>query len=210
MSDASRATGASGATTGDLAASTLATGGHAIEGGSGLRRREPLVVTAFFASPGSIDRALDALYAAGVPRDLMEVVVSRTAAAQFYAGGAGRRGARRPGRETFRYAGAGALVGFIGGVLFSLLMLVWPGIDAPGGMAPVALFGPNVGTTAGAALGALFGLARRQRPDPRYARAAEARDAILLAVHARDRHEAEQLAQLLVAHDGREPRIEAR
>ena len=102
MSDMSQR-GGSHATSGDLAASTLATGGHAIEGGSGYQRREPLVVTAFFLSPDAVDRALDALYVAGVPRDLMEVVVSRTAAAQFYGGGGpGRRAARRPGRETFR------------------------------------------------------------------------------------------------------------
>jgi hypothetical protein len=196
---------------GDEAGATLASAGHVVQSRSGYRRREPLVLTAFFLSPDSIDRALDALYAAGVPRDLMEVVVSRTAAQQFYgSAGPGRRGARKPGRETFRYAGVGALVGFIGGVVFSLLMLLWPGIDAPGGMAPVALFGPNVGTTAGAALGALFGLARRQRPDPRYARAADARDAILLAVHARDAHEVELLVRVVEAQGGREARIEAR
>src|SRR5215218_8671155 len=131
MIDASRGATSPGegqhGSSGDLAAKTLATGGHAIEGGSGYQRREPLVVTALFLSPDAVDRALDALYVAGVPRDLMEVVTSR-------------------------YAGAGALVGFIGGLVFSLLMLLWPGIDAPGGMAPVALFGPNVGTTAGAAI----------------------------------------------------------
>lgn len=205
MSDASRGTG------GEEAAGTLATGGHAVEGGTGHRRHAPLVVTALFTAPDAVDRALDALYAVGVPRDLMEVVVSRTAAAQFYGGGGpGRRGARAPGRETFRYAGAGALVGFVGGVLFSLVMLLWPGIDAPGGMAPVALFGPNVGTTAGAALGAIVGFTRRQRPDRRYARAAEARDAILLAVHARGSREAELLARIAVEHGGREPRVEAR
>ena len=196
---------------GEEAEGTLASAGHVVQSRSGYRRREPLVVTAFFLSPDSIDRALDALYAAGVPRDLMEVVVSRTAAQQFYGtAGPGRRGARKPGRETFRHAGVGALVGFIGGVVFSLLMLLWPGIDAPGGMAPVALFGPNVGTTAGAAIGALFGFTRRQQPDPRFARAAEARDAILLAVHARDAREAELLASLMEAQGGREPRVEAR
>ena len=41
MSDMSQR-GGSHATSGDLAASTLATGGHAIEGGSGYQRREPL------------------------------------------------------------------------------------------------------------------------------------------------------------------------
>jgi hypothetical protein len=205
MSDPSRHAAA------EAAAGTLATAGHAIEGGSGYRRREPLVVTALFDSPEVVDRAVDALYVAGVPRDLMEVVVSRAAAARFYAaGGPGLRGAREPGRETFRYAGAGALVGFIGGVVFSLLMLVWPGIDAPGGMAPVALFGPNVGTTAGAALGALVGFTRRQTPDRRYARAAEVADAILLAVHARDAREAELLARVVAEQGGRDPRTEAR
>jgi hypothetical protein len=203
MSDPSHGTSA------ERAAGTLATAGHAIEGGSGYRRREPLVVTALFDSPDAVDRAVDALYVIGVPRDLMEVVVSHAAADRFYAGGRGR-GPREPGRETFRYAGVGALVGFIGGVLFSLLMLVWPGIEAPGGMAPVALFGPNVGTTAGAGLGALLGLMRRQRPDRRYARAAEVGDAILLAAHARDAREAELLARAVAEHGGREPRVESR
>lgn len=193
---------------GHEAASALATAGHAIEGGSGHQRREPLVVTALFHAPELVDRAVDALYLAGVPRDLIEVVVSRAAAQQFYTARSGR--ARAPGRETFRYAGIGALAGFVAGVLFSLLMLAWPGIEAPGAMAPVALFGPNVGTTAGAAIGALLGFMRRQRPDPRFARAAEARDAILLAVFARDAREAELLARLVEAQGGREPRIDAR
>ena len=146
-----------------------------------------------------------------MPRDLIDVVVSRVAAQRFYAErGPGRLTAREPGRETFRYAGIGALAGFVGGVLFSLLMLIWPGIDAPGGMAPVALFGPNVGTTLGAAVGAMLGFLRRQRPDPRYARAAEAESAILLAARARSPEEAELVGQLAGAQGGREVRIEAR
>ena len=196
---------------GNDTASALGTAGHSVEGASGYQRREPLVVTALYNSPDAVDRAVDALYLAGMPRDLIQVVVSRAAAAQFYSARAlGPRRARAPGRETFRYAGAGALVGFIGGVIFSLVMLVWPGIEAPGAMAPVALFGPNVGTTAGAAIGALFGFTRRQKPDPRFARAAEARDAILLAVHARDAREAGLLASLMEAQGGREPRVDAR
>lgn len=196
---------------GKEAAGALATAGHGIEGGTGYRRTASPMVSALFDSPEAVDAALDALYTAGIPRDLVEVVVSRAAAERHYAGrGPGQRPARGPGRETFRYAGIGALVGFVGGVLFSLLMLMWPGIDAPGGMAPVALFGPNVGTTAGAALGALLGFMRRQQPDRRYARAAEAQDAILLAVHAREVAEAELLGRLMAANGGREPRVEGR
>jgi hypothetical protein len=182
---------------------------HAAEAGAGYREREPLVVTALFDSPDEVDRALDALYTAGVPRDLIEVVVSRSAAQRFYnARGPGRRPAREPGRETFRFAGIGALVGFVGGLGFSLLMLMWPGLDAPGGMAPVALFGPNVGTISGAGVGALFGFLRRQRPDPRYARAAEAENAIVLAVRMRGPREAELLGGLVAAQGGRDLRVD--
>jgi hypothetical protein len=190
-------------------ASTSAAG-HAVEAGSGYREREPLVVTALFDSPDSVDRALDALYTVGVPRDLIEVVVSRSAAQRFYrVRGPGRRPAREPGRETFRFAGIGALVGFAGGLGFSLLMLMWPGLDAPGGMAPVALFGPNVGTISGAAVGALLGFLRRQQPDPRYARAAEAENAIVLAVRMRGPREAELLGNLVAGQGGRDLRIDA-
>lgn len=45
------------------------------------------------------------------------------------------------------------LLGVIGGVLLSLVMVAWPGIDAPGGLALVQLAGPNLGTVAGAAIG---------------------------------------------------------
>ena len=68
---------------GEEAASALAHAGHGIEGGSGWQRSEPLVVTALFDAVEGVDRALDALYGAGVPRDLIEVVVSRAAAQKF-------------------------------------------------------------------------------------------------------------------------------
>lgn len=193
----------------DQARDALATAGHAVQGGSGWRSPEPLVVSALFNAPDAVDRTLDALYSAGVPRDLIEVVVSRVAAERFYgASAAGRTNLRKPGRETFRFAGAGALIGFVVGVLFSLLMLMWPGIEAPGALAPVALFGPNVGTTLGAALGALVGSTRRQRPDARFARAAEAENAILLAVRTRGTREAELLARLIQSQGGAAGRIE--
>ena len=186
-----------------------ATHGEAVAAGvmSGHRLREPLTLTALFDSPDAVDHALDALYTAGTPRDLVEVVVSRQAAERFY--GDARTRPRRPGRETFRYAGIGGLVGFCVGVGLSLVMVALPGIDAPGGMAPVQLMGPNVGTVAGAALGAVVGVFRRQRPDARHARAAEASGAIVLAVATRGEHEATLLGGLLRAQGGRDLRVEA-
>jgi hypothetical protein len=186
------------ATHGEVVATELASGSHL---------REPLTVTALFDGADAVDRALDTLYTAGTPRDLVEVVVSRDAAQRFYTTAAGRL-PRRRGREIFRYAGIGALLGFVGGVAISLVMVAWPGIDAPGGLALVQLVGPNVGTVAGGAIGAMIGSLRRQRPDPRHARAAEASGAILMAVNARGDEEAALLGRLLAARGGRDVRVE--
>ena len=176
---------------------------------SGERLLEPLTVTALFDDPDAVERALDALYTAGTPRDLIEVVVSRQAAERYYAGVPRRRAPRPQGRETWRFAGIGALLGFLGGVLLSLVMVAWPGIDAPGGQALVQLAGPNFGTIAGAAVGALIGAFRRQHPQARHARAAEAANAIVFAVVARGQREAVLLGQLLDGQGGRDVRVES-
>lgn len=178
---------------------------------SGRQLREPITLTALFDDPDAVDRALDALYTAGTPRDLVEVVVSREAAERFYGPGAGkqRRPARPPGRETFRYAGIGGLVGFVTGVLIGLVMVAMPWIHAPGGHYLIQLAGPNECTIGGAALGALIGSFRHQRPDPRFARAAEASGAIVLAVSMRGEREAALITQLLTAQGGRDVRVEA-
>ncbi|HEY0972838.1 MAG TPA: hypothetical protein VGE02_17850 [Gemmatimonadales bacterium] len=165
-------------------------------------------MTSLFDTPVDVEHALDALYTAGTPRDLIEVVVSREAAERFYSSAAGRRAPRSRGRETWRYAGIGTLAGFVGGVLISLVMVAWPGIDAPGGLALVQIAGPNFGTVAGAAIGALIGAMRRQRPSAHHSRAAEASNAIVLAVSARSENEATLLGRLLMGQGGRDVRVE--
>ncbi|MES2524218.1 MAG: hypothetical protein V4617_16045 [Gemmatimonadota bacterium] len=172
------------------------------------QRAATTTVTALFDDPAQVDRALDALYDAGTPRDLIEVVVSRQAAAAFYGGAQGRRAPRQPGRETWRFAGIGGLLGFLGGVLISLVMVAWPGIDAPGGLALVQLIGPNFGTIFGASLGAVIGAFRRQRPKEQHARAAEVSNAIVFAVAARSEGEATLLGDLLTRQGGRDVRLE--
>ncbi|MHB1224556.1 MAG: hypothetical protein ACYC2G_11035 [Gemmatimonadaceae bacterium] len=175
---------------------------------SGQRLLEPVTVTALFDDPARVERALDALYTAGMPRDLIEVVVSGDAAERFYARLPGGQAPRPPGRETWRFAGIGALAGFVSGVVISLVMVAWPGIDAPGGNALVQVAGPNIGTIAGAAAGAVVGSLRRQRPKARHARAAEASSAIVFAVAARSDEEAALIGQLLTTQGGREVRLE--
>jgi hypothetical protein len=192
-------------------ASHAATHGEAVATrlASGQRKYEPADVTALFDDPAAVERALDALYTAGTPRDLIEVVVSREAARRFYAGAGRGEAPRALGRETWSYAGGGALIGFAAGVGISLVMVAWPGVDAPGGLALVQLAGPNIGTVAGAAIGAVIGAFRRQHPKPRHARAAEAANAIVVAVAARSDREAELLGQLLAGQGGRQIRVEA-
>jgi hypothetical protein len=99
----------------------------------------------------------------------VEVVVSRESAKLYSSTGRTPRG---PGRETFRYAGIGGLIGFIVGVLVGVVLVAMPGIESAGGMAPVQLLGPNMATIGGATIGAVFGYFRRQRPDARFARLA--------------------------------------
>lgn len=172
---------------------------------SGQRLLEPLTLTALFEDRAAVERAVDALYTAGTPRDLVEVVVSAAAAEQHYADRPRR--IRRPGRETFRYAGIGGLFGFIVGVAIGLITVALPGIEEPGGMALVQVFGPNMATVIGAALGAVIGFFRRQRPDPRHARAAEQSGSILLAVATRSHAEARVLGQIVVANGGRDVHV---
>lgn len=175
---------------------------QATEAASAQRLREPLTVTALFDDREHVERAVDALHSAGTPRDLVEVVVSRAAAERYYADVG--RGLRGPRRETFRYAGIGGLIGFIAGVAIGLVMVALPGIEEPGGMALVQVFGPNMATVGGAAIGALIGYFRRQRPDPRHARAAEQSGSIVLAVATRSHEEARVLGDIITAHGGRD------
>lgn len=188
--------------------SHAATHGQAVASGvaSGQRLREPVTVTALFDDPAAVERAVDSLYAAGTPRDLVEVVVSSDAAKRFYA--SGPQAPRRPGREVFRYAGIGGLIGFIAGVAIGLVTVALPGIEGPGGMAPVQVFGPNVATVVGAAIGAVIGYFRRQRPNPRHARAAEQSGSIVLAVSTRSHEEAKVLGEIIAADGGRDVRVQ--
>ena len=165
--------------------------------------REPLTVTALFDSAAGVDAALDALYNAGTPRDLIDVVVSPEAAAHFRGGFV-----RGPGRETFRFAGIGGLTGLMLGAAISLVMVAWPGLDAPGGQAIAQLLGPNVGLVAGAAVGACVGFFLHRSPDKRHARAANAAGAIVVAVATRSQAEGVLIARLLTERGGRDARFE--
>lgn len=162
-------------------------------------RLEPVVISALYATREAVEAAMRRLYDAGVPRDLIDVVVSREAAERFYPGRT-----RGPGREVFQYAGIGGLAGLIAAVALSLAIVAWPGMQPPGTTAIVQLLGPNIGAVGGAMVGAIYGFFRRRRPNRRYARTAEAASAILLLVRTRGAAEVPALRDILAASGGRD------
>jgi len=167
------------------------------------RRPQPHSVSASFRSPEAVQAALEHLVRAGIPRDLVDVVVSPAAAEKFYPGRA-----RERGRDSLRLAGVGGLVGLGIGSLVSLILLMLPGFADQGLTPYVQLIGPNFATVTGAMIGAIIGLFRRRRPDPRHSRAAAEPDAIIMVVTMRSREDAERTAKILARAGGAEPRIE--
>lgn len=166
------------------------------------RTRGPLV-SALFPSPDATEATLARLDASGLPRDLVDVVVSERAARIFYA-----TRARPPGRETVGFAGAGGLVGLLLGAGVCLAMLALPGLVELRGSIVIQLLGPNLSTLAGAVVGAVIGAFVPQRIDRRFARVTAAEPGILVAAAARSDEEATLLAELLEDAGGSEVRVE--
>lgn len=176
--------------------------GGAAPHGPDPRRRLPHVVTASFLDPDRTQEALEALVRVGVPRDLIDVVVSPEAARKYY-----RDAARDPGNDAFRYAGAGGLIGLVVGSIISLVLIMLPGFFDKGVIPWVQLIGPNFVTVSGALIGGVIGFFKTRPPNPYHARAAAEPDAIIMVVALRSREEAERVARILSRAGGREPRI---
>lgn len=170
----------------------------------GLYFHERTAVSALFDDPAAVDRVVARLVRAGVPRDLIDVVVSPEAAERYYP-----TRARAPGRDAMRYAGAGGLIGLLVGTVISFALIAWPGFQPPGMAIIAQLLGPNLCTVGGAALGALIGLGVRRRAERRHQRAREAPDSIVVVVTARSTEEERALLGELREAGGREPRVEA-
>lgn len=166
------------------------------------RRHDLATISAFVASPEAAENAVEVLTAGGIPRDLVEVVVSSSADDRFYHGRA-----RRLGTLALPYAGIGGLVGLLASVILSLEILVLPGFNLPERLARVQLLGPNIGAIIGALLGGLVGALRRREPKGVYARAGE-REAILVIVFDRPRAEAAIVARLLEELGAEDVRID--
>lgn len=174
--------------------------GGAAPHGPDPRRRLPHVVTASFQGPDQIQLALEQLIRVGVPRDLIDVVVSPDAARKFYPARA-----YDLGNDAFRYAGAGGLIGLLVGSIISLVLIMLPGFFDKGIIPYVQLIGPNFVTVTGALVGGLIGSFKRRPPNPHFSRAAAEPDAIIMVVALRSREEAERVAQIMGQSGGRGP-----
>jgi hypothetical protein len=159
------------------------------------------IVSAFCASKERIEDAVEHLTGAGIPRDLVEVVVSESAARRHYEGHV-----RALGTLALSGASKGALVGLFAGIIVSLETLLLPGFDLPRPLSLVQLLGPNVGAMAGAIIGGLVGALWKRKPRGVYARVSE-RDAILIVVLGRSPSEASSVARVLTALGGEDVRI---
>jgi len=163
-----------------------------------MTRDKPHVTSAFFGQREQVDRVVSDLVASGVPRDLIDIIVSPEANQAHYGGRAPRLGS-----QTVRFAGAGALLGLLIGVVLSLeIILVFPGAEPPARELSVAqLLGPNVAMMIGLVLGALFGAFVRRRPSGPLARA-RGRDEILVAVRAMPTEQVPDVVATLEAAGG--------
>jgi hypothetical protein len=167
------------------------------------RRARPHTVSASFHDTDAVQNALEQLIRAGVPRDLIDIVVSPEAARKFYPGSS-----QGPGNDALRFAGAGGLIGLVIGSVVSLILIMLPGFFDTGIIPYVQLIGPNFATASGALIGGGIGFFRKRRPNPHHARAAEEPGAIIVVVTLRSREEAQRVAQILAGAGGAEPRIQ--
>jgi hypothetical protein len=166
-------------------------------------RQEPYAVSALFDAPERVDDALERLVRAGIPRDLIDIVVAPQAAERYYGGRA-----RALGRDATRFAVAGGLIGLLVGAIVSLILIFLPGFLDKGILPIIQLIGPNFATVTGALIGGVIGLFRKRRPERRHHRALESPEAIVMVVIARTEEELRRIARILVEGGGREPRLE--
>lgn len=162
------------------------------------------VTSAFFAAPDQVERVVVDLVEAGVPRDLVDVIVSPEANKAHYGGRA-----RRLGSQTARFAIAGALIGLLVGVMLSLeIILVFPGFEPPARELSITQFlGPNVAMMIGLIIGAIVGSLMRRRPLGPSARS-RGREEILVAVRSVPEARVREVTAKLEAAGGMEPMAE--
>lgn len=163
-----------------------------------VRRPPTTPVFGYFATPTHVKEVLPPLARLGVPRDLIDVVVTQPAAERMYAG------KRRAMRPLWRFASIGGLFGLGGGALVAFVLIAWPGFAAAGPFAYALLFTPMITTAVGAFLGALASFLTKRKPsDWRLRIPPPANDEILVVVRARGEEQVTHTLDVLQQQGGR-------
>jgi hypothetical protein len=123
-----------------------------------VRRPPTTPVFGYFSSPADVNAALPSFAALGVPRDLIDVVVTEPAAEKMYAG------KRRAMRPLWKFASIGGIFGLASGALVAVVLIAWPGFAPAGPFAYALLFAPMITTTVGAAAGAIASFFTTRKP----------------------------------------------
>ncbi len=163
-----------------------------------LMRRPPTTpVYAFFATPASVTNVLPSLAQVGVPRDLIDIVVTEPAAEKMYAG------KRRAMRPLWRFASLGGILGLGGGALVAFVLIAWPGFAAAGPFAYALLFTPMITTFVGALIGVIVSFLTKRKPsDWRLRIPPPDNNEILMVVRARGEEQCGLVLQVLRERGG--------
>jgi len=168
-----------------------------------MARRPPTTpVFTYFATPAEVSDALRPLARLGVPRDLIDVVVTQPAADRLY------QGKHRAMRPLWRFASIGGLLGLGGGALVAFILIAWPGFASAGPFAYALLFTPMITVLLGALIGMSISFFTKRRPsDWRLRIPPPDNDEILLVVRARGEAQIGQVLAVLQRQRGRDAQV---
>lgn len=161
-------------------------------------RRPPVTpVYGYFPTPSSVKLVLPPLARLGVPRDLIDVIVTQTAANSMYAG------KRRAMRPLWRFASIGGLLGLVGGGAVAFVLIAWPGFAAAGPFAYALLFTPMITVVVGVLIGVIVSFLTKRKPsDWRLRIPPPGNDEILVVVRARGEEQIALVLQVLREQGG--------
>ena len=163
-----------------------------------MARRQPVTpVFGYFPTPAAVRDVLPPLARLGVPRDLIDVVVTPKAADAMYSG------KRRAMRPLWRFASIGGLLGLGSGTIVAFVLIAWPGFAQAGPFAYALLFTPMIMVAIGAVTGALASFMITRKPsDWRLRIPPPDNSEILLVVRARGDEQVGLALRVLQEHGG--------
>lgn len=166
------------------------------------RRPATTPVYAFYPTPADVRNVLPNLAHLGVPRDLIDVVVTESAAERMYSG------KKRAMRPLWRFASLGGVLGLGGGALVAFVLIAWPGFAAAGPFAYALLFTPMITTFVGALIGVIVSFLTKRKPsDWRLRIPPPDNNEILVVVRARGEEQVSLVLQVLRSQGGTDAQV---